>query len=233
MTVNKFTLLDGFDDYLVEGASFDGIFGFPNLLSISPESLPVILYLVPFSQRRKVPREHRHLVGVCFYEYDILFHTFEINPYKFLDELREFAFVISPDNSLYTDDPLTVQLINLYRNRAYGYYLQKNGIKVIPNVRWGDERSFSTSEFPEKWAFSGVPHNSVIAVGTYGCIRGKENTDLFKRGLISAIQTLEPRMVLVYGSMPNTIFDDLKSKTCFLHFDNWIKIKRGANTNEM
>jgi len=31
----------------------------------------------------------------------------------------------------------------MYRNRAVGYWLQSNGIDIVPNVRWSDERSYS------------------------------------------------------------------------------------------
>ena len=31
-------------------------------------------------------------------------------------------------------------------NRAVGHYLQSQGLYVIPNIRWGDERSFTTVE---------------------------------------------------------------------------------------
>ena len=53
-------------------------------------------------------------------------------------------------------------------NRAVGCYLQSHGVYVIPNVRWGDERSYTTVELPEKFAFLGVPKNSIVSIGTYG-----------------------------------------------------------------
>ncbi|MBE8953698.1 MAG: DUF4417 domain-containing protein [Quinella sp. 1Q7] len=87
---------------------------------------------------------------------------------------------------------LLVQMANVYRNRAIGHCLQKNGAYVITNVRWGDERSYST-EFllengekvclTEKFAFLGAPKKSIISIGTYGCVQSKENKYYFREGL--------------------------------------------------
>lgn len=225
MRKNKFCLVDGFDDYLVEGATFEGKFAIPKILGTSPSLVSNIEFFVPFSQRKRVPKDIRSKVGVCFFEHDVKFHDFELSPNDYLDELREFAAVISPDNSMYTDDPLSVQLINLYRNRAYGYYMEKNGINVIPNIRWGDARSYSLQEFGEAWAFSGAPHESVIAVGSYGCIRGKEASTEFRNGLKSAMKILSPKLVLVYGPMPERLFDDVRHLASFVHYDDWTKFK--------
>ncbi len=54
---------------------------------------------------------------------------------------------------------------------------------VIPNVRWGDERTFSNIVLPEKIAFLGLPKHSILSVGTYGCIKSKEAKYYFKEGL--------------------------------------------------
>ncbi|MBR6228616.1 MAG: DUF4417 domain-containing protein, partial [Eubacterium sp.] len=42
------------------------------------------------------------------------------------------------------------------KSRAIGYFFQKNRVYVIPCVRWGDERTYTTRVLPEKVAFLGV-----------------------------------------------------------------------------
>ena len=95
-----------------------------------------------------------------------------------------------------------MQILNVYRNRAIGHSLQKQGAYVITNVRWGDERSYTTDVLPEKFAFLGAPKNSVVSVGTYGCVQSKENKYYFREGLEAILDELTPEVVLVYGSMP-------------------------------
>jgi len=63
--------------------------------------------------------------------------------------------------------PLAMQLWNAYRNRAVGYWLQSEGIKIVPNVRWGDERTYN-------FAFDGVPCGGTVAVSSHGCIKSRE-----------------------------------------------------------
>jgi len=55
--------------------------------------------------------------------------------------------------------PLVMQLWNIYRSRAIGCWLQRNDVKVIVNIRWGDCRTY-------RCCCDGVSQNSTIAVGT-------------------------------------------------------------------
>ena len=58
------------------------------------------------------------------------------------------------------------EIANTYMNRAIGQYLQQQGIYVIPNVRWCDERSYTTCELIEKFAFFGLQKHSIVSIGT-------------------------------------------------------------------
>ncbi|MBQ3451190.1 MAG: DUF4417 domain-containing protein, partial [Selenomonadaceae bacterium] len=80
---------------------------------------------------------------------DINFLDIVRNTENFVEDLLRFSAVVTPDNSLYRDASLLAQMANVYRNRAIGHFLQKNGAYVITNVRWGDERSYSTEFFLE------------------------------------------------------------------------------------
>jgi hypothetical protein len=146
---------------------------------------------------------------------------------NYVEDLKRFPGVISPDCSLYIDAPLCVQIADIYLNRAIGYYLQEQGIYVVPNIRWGDERTYTTELFNEKVAFQGVDKHSIVSVGTYGQIRSAESKRFFREGLIEMLKELEPEVVLVYGPMPDKIFGDLKDKTRFVAFPDWITRKKG------
>ena len=69
--------------------------------------------------------------------------------------------------------PLVMQMWNTYRGRAVACWLQNNGVEVIPNVRFGDERTFS-------FCLDGIEENKTVAVGTHGCIKRKEDKIFFK-----------------------------------------------------
>lgn len=218
----KETLVDeGFRISLVKTAFFDGKFEIPHI--DAPEDIVVPDRLVPFSQRKRSRNKNDF---ICFYEHDIKFREILTNTEDYVDELKQYAGVISPDCSLYLDAPLCVQIASIYLNRAVGYYLSTQGIYVIPNIRWGDERTYTDVLFGEKVAFQGVDKHSIVSIGTYGQIKTVESKRYFREGLQAMLDELEPRVVLVYGAMPDSIFHGLSAKTEFVHYQDWIKLMK-------
>ena len=117
--------------------------------------------------------------------------------------MKRFAGVISPDFSLYRDMPLVMQEWNIYRSRAIAYWLQENGVPVIPNIRWGDERTYEV-------CCCGIQQGGTIAIGSHGCIKLLQEREPFKSGLDYVINHLHPDAIVVYGKAPDTIFDKYK-----------------------
>lgn len=221
MTRKYNTIDDGYYPELVEQALFAGKLEIPTL---SPPSKIIIpKSLTPFSKRHYVKD---HDTAICEYEHDVKFAQLVYDPASLAEEIKQYAAFITPDCSLYRDMPLCLQIANTYLNRAVGVYFQSKGIYVIPNVRWGDERSFTICELPEKFAFLGVPKSSIVSIGTYGCIKSSENRYYFKAGLEAMLLELEPAVVLVYGSMPDDVFKDYLSYTLFVQYDDWTSLHR-------
>lgn len=219
---NKNLIDDGFNSELVKNAIFDGFFEIP--LIKNPEQIVIPNALIPFS---KMNRSKKHLEFVCFYENDIKFRDILISTRENLKKLKMFPGVISPDCSLYYDMPFVLQMTNLYLNHQIGHYLQENGVYVIPNVRFGDERTYKRiipSEPP--FAFMGLEKNGIYSIGTYGCCKSSEYKFHLKEGIRSFIKEIEPEILLVYGAMPGDVFGEFKnSKVQFFHYDNWIKVQ--------
>lgn len=101
--------------------------------------------------------------------------------------------------------PLSMQIWNIFRSRALGSYLQYNGIKVVPNVRFSDERTYDI-------ACAGVKKNSTIALSTHGLIKIKKEKEIFKKGLDYIIRKLTPKTLIIYGTTPDDIFEQYKSQ---------------------
>jgi len=224
MKSQKFIIDDGFRPDLVEGAHFDGICEIPHVPG--PKEIKIPSTMVPFTRRKYSNPSNSFVV---FYEHDIKFRDVLMSTDNYIEELKKFSGVVSPDCSLYRDMPLTLQITNIYMSRAIGYKLWKEGIYSVPNIRWGDERSYTTSFFPEPFAFQGVDKQSIVSIGTYGCIRGNENKEHFKAGLKAMLEYLEPKVVLVYGPMPDDIFNPLLSLTKFIRFDDWTKLMKSLS----
>ena len=214
---------DGFRADLVETAFFDGRFEIP--IIARPDKIIIPDGMVPFSNRK---RDVNRKCFICFYEHDIRFSDCLIATDDYLDDLRKYPGIISPDCSLYLDMPLCLQIANIYMNRAVGYYFQSKGLYVIPNIRWGDERTYTAMELPEKVAFLGAPKHSIVSVGTYGCVKNKEEKYYFREGLIAMLDELEPEVVLVYGAMPKQVFIGLENRTRFVNYPDWITYKKAG-----
>ena len=126
---------DVFKAWLVEGAQFNGKYEFPQIGGSGkiPERV------IPFD---KAIGNKDYDQWVHFYIYDREFERIWNHPNKYLEILKRYEGVITPDFSLYRDMPLSMQIWNTYRNRAIGYWLEKNGVPIIPNFLWGDERTY-------------------------------------------------------------------------------------------
>lgn len=219
--MNKIIIDDGFNPEFVETTFFDGILEMPCI--DKPERIVIPEAVIPFSKRTKSV-QHREFL--TFYEYDINFADILRNPEQFLPEVITFPGMVTLDCSVYLDSPLLVQMANVYRSRVIGHFFQSKGVYVIPNVRWGDERSYTTCVLPEKFAFLGLPKNSIYSIGTYGACQSKEEKFHLRQGLIAMLDELEPEVVLVYGAMPDSVFQGLKDRTHFISFPDWISFKK-------
>jgi len=120
-----------------------------------------------------------------------------------LKVLRRFAGIITPDFSTYQDFPEPIKVYNTYRMRVLGYWLGKNGIAVINNVRWGT---------PESWryCFDGISDSSIVCIGTAGGSPKKLiDRKRFEEGLEELVRVRKPHTILVYGSASYPCFDKL------------------------
>ena len=87
--------------------------------------------------------------------------------------------------------------------RAIGCWLKRNGIKVINNVRWGDKSTYD-------YCFSGIPKHDIICIGTIVVLK-KRNIGNYINGLDEMMKRLEPKILLVYGNVPDKFFKEYKN----------------------
>lgn len=116
-------------------------------------------------------------------------------PRDYIKLLSDFACVLSPDFSLYTDFPVAMQIYNHYRKHWLGAYWQSFGIKVIPTICWSDKRSF-------EWCFDGEPVGGTVAVSSVGTQRSEETKRAFLLGYNEMLERLSPSKIIFYGTVP-------------------------------
>ena len=199
----KTKLDDGFHAYLTEGAALVGKPGIPQLIDMHNTVVPQ--GIIPFEKCRKATNRRQY---VHFYMHDRSFSTVLTATKKYVPLLKEFDGIITPDCTMLVGQARCLQQTNTYFNRAVGVYLQRQGIPVIPNIRWSDESSF-------EYCFLGVPKHTIVAVSTHGCIRSNKQKQLFKTGIEAMLDWLEPKAVLVHGYMPDSVFAPFLSQVPF------------------
>ena len=185
---------DVFHSFLVEKADYDGYFELPKIRTSSQLPDRVITFSKAMARTWK-----DFDCWVMFYEHDVKFERLWHNPKQYLAKLKKFKGIISPDFSLYRNMPLCMQMWNTYRGRAIAVWLQNNGVEIIPNVRFNDERTY-------EFCFDGIEKFKTVAVGTHGCIKNRIDKDYFKDGLAEMVRRLSPRTIIVYGAAPDDIF---------------------------
>ena len=223
----KATIDDGFQPELFKNARFKGIFEIPVIEK--PKTIIIPSGITPFSRRNETPTDNE---AIGFFELDFKFANVLRNPQAYVDDFKKRPAIISPDCSQYRDAPATVQIANVYKKNAISHFWQSQGVNIFPLVRWGNRDTYTTDVFPEAVAFAGIPHNSIIVISTYGCIKTKEDKYHFEAGLDACVQTTTPEIVLVHGSMPGKIFEPYLKYAEFHNYPDWITRKKGGGNGQ-
>lgn len=199
---------DGFQAYLIKDVNLVGDVPMPEILDMHNTSIPKCLISFEKINITETKRGYIH-----FFIHDRLFEEFIARVKDFIPLLQQFDGVLSPDCSMAIGQLDYLQKTNNYFRQAVGAYLQKYGIPVIPTIRWSDEESL-------KYCLNGIPHNSIIAISTHGCIKTNEQKKAFRKCLIIVLETLKPTDVLIHGYMPEVIFGGLDKYTRFHNYPN-------------
>ncbi len=205
---------DVFNSYLVKSATYAGIEEFPCVKSCNEIPNRIITFSQAISSKW-----NDFDCWVCFYELDYLFMRIWNNPKKYINKLKKFKGVISPDFSLYINMPLVMQKYHIYMGRALANWFIENGIKVIPNVRLGDERTY-------EFGLDGLYKGDVVSIGTIGSLKNKTERKILIGAIRKTLDTIKSEDVIIYGPLPKEILEEYSH----VHFhifesDNYKKLK--------
>lgn len=139
--------------------------------------------------------------GVHFFIHDYQFTRVWNTPDKYIEPLKRYEAVLTPDFSPYTDMPEAMRIYNHYRKHWLGAYWQSKGINVIPTITWSDEKSL-------KWCFDGEPHGGIVAVSTVSIMNQPDYIDFFYKAWDIMHKRLKPKQVILYGHQPPELDGD-------------------------
>ena len=203
---------DVFGAYMLKGAEYDiDHYDIPYVYVREDVILPD--KLISYSKINQAdPSEN---VFVHFYQDDYIFDgTYGIwnallydNQFKkgfCFEKLDKVSGIICPDYSIYGDMPKDQKIWNVGRSRRIGSYFNRIGIPAIPNAHWLGSDSY-------EYCLAGLRLHSIIAVSTLGCLRSSLDYQLFMPGLIYLIENIQPKTLILYGSLTEEIRSILES----------------------
>lgn len=189
--------------------------------------IPVIK---PYTVEEEFVRRKKALLGfhsaISSTNYDEIVHFFLNdyqfarvfnNPSKYIDILKRYRYVITPDCSQYTYMPQLQRLSHSFWNKAIAAYWQKQGINIIYNVSWSYPESYC-------YAFAGLPKGCVIAINCTGVIGCSASKYLWLKGYKAAVEHLEPSLIIRYG---DKIPDEREDISVYFENTNLINLRNG------
>ena len=174
-------------------ATFKGVgkYDIPLLATIHEHEIGEIKELIGFNYvlSDKEPEGK----AVHFFIDDYQFQRLWNSPEKYMEKLKRYEAVLTPDFSPYADMPLATQIFNHYRKHWVGALMQEYGVKVIPTIRASrDERSL-------EWYLDGEPSGGVVAISSMWTA-DKEAREYFLKEFDTMVKTLKPEKVYIYGN---------------------------------
>ena len=137
---------------------------------------------------------------IHFFTYDWKFEKVYDNADDEIKKLSQYYCLLSPDFSIFTNMPLALQIESVFKNHWCGAYWQSKGLKVIPTVSWGDERSFD-------FCFDGIEEGSIVAVCTYY----RENCEEeFMLGYNEMLKRIKPSVIICYDEPFKSMIGNIK-----------------------
>ena len=159
--------------------------------------------------------------GIHFYVDDYQFERIWNDPHKYIDVLRDYDCVLTPDFSLYMDMPIAMKIWNVFRSRLIGQMMQDEGLIVIPTVSWAEKETFD-------FCFDGLPEGGVMSISTVGVKKNDYAMEIWKAGTAELIKRKKPSALLVYGGAVD--FDFGKTKVFYFSNEVTERMKKNGKT---
>ena len=182
-----------------------GEYGIP---ALRPTHLSTTLPWISFNRTLTFPAASRERYGVNFFLDDYVFERVWRDPTRYAPFLSEFAAVMAPDFSMFTDWPMAVQIYNHWRKHQLAAYWQSLGLTVIPTICWSDERSL-------EWCFDGEPIGGTVAVSSVGTQKHPVARENFRMGYEAMMDRLKPDKIVFFGTVPDWCTGNIEPNSAY------------------
>lgn len=210
-----YKLFDNLDIWFPGPEDCEGRFDFPK---IKAQKLPDVNTWIPFNSARQAKLDKR--TGIHMYIHDYRMSGLWRYPHRYLSMLREAGCVLSPDMSMYTDEPIAMQIMGAYKRQWLGSWWQRQGLTVVPTAGWSSESSI-------QWCFDGMPIGGAVAVSSIGTQKHAWSKRLFRYGYDAMMERCKPEEVLFFGIVPDGLRGNIVKGETFVE-----SIRERCNVDE-
>lgn len=159
--------------------------------------------------------------GVHFFMDDYQFERIWNQPERYIEKLRKYAAVATPDFSPYGDMPLCLQIFNHYRKHWVGKVLQMNGITVIPTIRCSSDPRFL------RYFLDGEPVGGIVMMSSMWTGK-KEFSEADRNEWNLMLDKLKPKKIFVYGGETEGMKNLVKDKDCVEYIKSFAQERFGS-----
>lgn len=128
---------------------------------------------------------------ISFYTEDYRFDSWYTDTPKYVSKLLNAGFkaAVTPNYSLYKEDPIALHVYAVFRSRYVGRYLQEAGIPVIPDLDWGIHEDL-------EFCLLGIPKNAPCLMMQ---LQSAYIDDQAVSDLGAVLDELRPEKLVLYG----------------------------------
>lgn len=127
--------------------------------------------------------------AVHFFVDDYQFERVWNNPEKYLDKLKQYVCVATPDFSPYENMPHALQLMSHYKKQWVGRWLQYHGVTVIPTIR---------PVYNRDWWLDGIPEGGIYISSAMWSKNVDDATEENSEYDKIIIDRLKPKKIFMY-----------------------------------
>ena len=183
-------MFENLDIWFPDASECEGRYDFPIM---HRQSLPDIRKWIPFNTARQGMLDEK--TGIHMYVHDYRMVGLWRYPNRYLPLLERAGCLLSPDMSMYTDEPMAMQISGAYKRQWLGAWWQSHGLTVVPTAGWSSESSI-------EWCFDGMPIGGAVAVSSIGTQKHSWAKRLFRFGYDSMLERCQPDEILFFGVIP-------------------------------
>lgn len=141
--------------------------------------------------------------GVHFHVDDYRFSQIWGRPEFYIEKLKHFDCVCTPDFSVYYEMPRAMKIWNVYRQRLFGQMCQDAGLTVIPLVVFNGPDTYD-------FCFDGLPECSTLEVSSIGFNADEQMRQDWKNGVTELIRRKKPKRLILMGGAIDFDFGDIE-----------------------